>query len=202
MNAESGAFGSALRHSTSLLFNVSTLLQEPIGSLRRYEVTSARGNGIEAEISGTLRFLRTDHSILVSATFATEVTDLCGGCLQEITLPLQLSFDEEFWPPSEVASDDALQPPLEQIGFSVIDGQIDLAEAVRQYVEMERPMSPRCGQDCHGLQTQSASDSEVDNRWSALAALQRELQHEQQRELQHEQQQELQHEQQPEFERD
>ena len=178
MTGQSGADGSAVRHTTSLLFNVSTLLQEPIGSVRRYEVTNARGNGLSAEVNGTLRLLRTDHSLLATAAFSTLVADLCGSCLRAMSLPLEVSFDEEFWPPSEAASDDFLQPAQEQIGFSVIDGQIDLAEAVRQYIEMGRPMSPRCGQDCPGLATESPSEAPVDDRWSALAALQQELKQE------------------------
>lgn len=175
MTAEGGAAGSAVRHTTSLLFNVSTLLQEPIGSVRRYEVENARGHGLDAEVGGSLRFLRTDHSVLATAAFSTAVADRCGGCLREMTLALEVSFDEEFWPPSETISEDLLQPPQEQIGFSVIDGQIDLSEAVRQYVEMGRPMSPRCGRDCPGLQTDSSSDPPVDDRWSALAALKEEI---------------------------
>ena len=175
MTAEGGAAGSAVRRTTSLLFNVSTLLQEPIGSLRRFEVTNARGNGLSADVSGTLRLLRTDHSLLATAAFSTVLTDICGSCLREMTLPLELSFDEEFWPPSESASDEYLQPPQEQIGFSVIDGQIELSEAVRQYIEMSRPMSPRCGQDCPGLQTDSLPEAPVDDRWSALAALKQEI---------------------------
>ena len=178
MTAESGTAGSAVRHTTSLLFNVSTLLQEPIGSVRRYEVTNARGDGLNAEVTGSLRLLRTDHSLLATALFSTVVADLCGSCLREMALPLEVSFDEEFWPPSEAASDGYLQPPQEQIGFSVIDGQLDLSEAVRQYIEMGRPMSPRCGQDCPGLVTEASSEAPVDDRWSALAALQQELQQE------------------------
>ncbi|MCY3734264.1 MAG: DUF177 domain-containing protein [Chloroflexi bacterium] len=178
MTAEGGAAGSTVRHTTSLLFNISTLLQEPIGSVRRYEVTNARGNGLSSDVSGALRLLRTDHSILATAELSTVVADLCGGCLCEMMLPLELSFDEEFWPPAETGSDDYLQPAQEQIGFSVTDGQMDLSEAVRQYVEMGRPMSPRCGQDCPGLESDSPSEAPVDDRWAALAALQQKLQQE------------------------
>lgn len=175
MTAEGEAAGSAVRHMTSLLLNVSTLLQEPTGSVRRYEVTNARGTGLSADVSGTLRLLRTDQSILATAALSTVLVDLCGSCLSDMTLPLEVAFDEEFWPPAEAASDEYLQPPQEQIGFSVIDGQLDLSEAVRQYIEMGRPMSPRCGEDCPGLMTKPSSEAPVDDRWSALAALQQEL---------------------------
>ena len=69
----------------------------------------------------------------------------------------------------------SIEPPPERIGFAVIDGQIDLSEAVRQYVEMQRPMSPRCGADCPGLETNTSTEAPVDDRWSALSALKLEL---------------------------
>jgi len=160
---------------TSLLINVSTLLQEPIGSLRRYEVADARGAGLESGISGSLRLLRTDQSVLVTASLSTAARDLCGGCLQELELPIELAFDEEFWPASDAALGVAIEPPPERAGFDVIDGQIDLSEAVRQYLEMGRPMSPRCGEDCPGLTDHEPQEAPVDDRWSALAALKLEL---------------------------
>lgn len=171
MTAEGEAAKAAVRRTTSLLFNVSTLLQEPIGSLRRYEVVDARGNGLDGEVNGALRLLRTDHSVLVTATLETRVDDVCGGCLEAVQFAQSVSFDEEFWPPSDVISGMPLEPPPERIGFSVIDGQIELSEAVRQYVEMERPMSPRCGADCPGLDANRSPEEPVDHRWSALASL-------------------------------
>ncbi len=175
MTAEGRIAGDAVRRTTSLLINVATLLQEPIGALRRYEVTAARGVGLEAEVSGSLRLLRTDQSVLATASLSTSVSDLCGGCLQELTVPLELDFDEEFWPASDPMQGVAIEPPPERAGFAVIDGQIDLSEAMRQYVEMRRPMSPRCGPDCPGLDSQAPSEAPLDDRWSALAALKLEI---------------------------
>ncbi len=169
---EGGTAGTPVRRTNSLLINVSTLLQEPIGSLRRYAVEGARGAGLDAAVSGSLRLLRTDQSVLATASLRTAVPDLCGGCLESIELPLELSFDEEFWPSVDAVSGLAIEPPPERVGFAVIDGQIDLAEAVRQYVEMGRPMSPRCGADCPGLAAETASEPLVDVRWAALSALQ------------------------------
>ena len=171
MTAEGGAASTPVRVTTSLLINVSTLLQEPIGSLRRYEVAGARGAGLDAELNGSLRLLRTDQSVLATALLQTVLIDVCGGCLADIDLPLEVSFDEEFWPVMDVISGIAIEPPPERAGFAVIDGQIDLSEAVRQYVEMGRPMSPRCGTDCPGLATSTSAEQPVDDRWAALSAL-------------------------------
>ena len=176
MTAEAGTANPPVRRTTSLLINVSTLLQEPIGALRRFEVDGAVGNGLSAEVNGSLRLLRTDQSVLTTASLTTSVSDVCGGCLEEIAVRLELSFDEEFWPSMDVVSGVAIEPPPERAGFSVIDGQIDLSEAVRQYVEMGRPMSPRCGSDCPGLDTNASIEPPVDARWAALSELKSALQ--------------------------
>lgn len=171
MTAEGDAAHVAVRSTTSLLINVSTLLQEPIGSLRHYEVEGARGVGLDAGVNGSLRLLRTDQSVLATALLRTSVNDICGSCLKDIELAVEMPFDEEFWPPADAVSGLPIEPPPERIGFAVIDGQIDLSEAVRQYVEMERPMSPRCGPECPGLESSTSTDAPVDTRWSALTAL-------------------------------
>ena len=171
MTAEGGTANTPGRRTTSLLINVSTLLQEPIGSLRRFDVDGARGAGISAEVNGSLRLLRTDQSVMATASLSTSLTDVCGGCLESIELDLELSFDEEFWPSMDFVTGTSIEPPPERAGFAVIDGQIDLSEAVRQYVEMGRPMSPRCGTDCPGLDTSTSTEAPVDARWAALSAL-------------------------------
>ena len=175
MSVEGGNAAYAVRQTTSLLINVSTLLQEPIGALRRYEIAAARGVGLEAEVSGALRLLRTDQSVLATASLTTTISDLCGGCLQELDVPIVVSFDEEFWPSSDPRLGVALESPPERVGFAVVDGQIDLSEAVRQYTEIERPMSPRCGADCPGLAAIEPTEPPLDARWSALAALKLEI---------------------------
>ncbi len=174
MTAEIGGADAPIRRTTSLVINVSTLLQEPIGALRRYEVDARGGAGLESDVSGSLRLLRTDQSVLATAAMRTSVVDACGGCLAPVELELSLTFDEEFWPAVDAWSGVAVEPPAERVGFAVVDGQIDLSEAVRQYVEMERPMSPRCAADCPGLETDSTNDAPIDARWAALAALQME----------------------------
>ena len=175
MTAESGTAGAPVRRTNSLLFNVSTLLQEPIGSSRRFHVDRAAERSLDTEVSGTLRLLRTDQSVLATAALTTTVRDVCGGCLIEVDVGLELTFDEEFWPSMDPVSGLSIEPPPERVGFAVIDGQIDLSEAVRQYVEMQRPMSPRCGADCPGLETNTSTEAPVDDRWSALSALKLEL---------------------------
>lgn len=179
MNEAADRAGSrAATRSNSLLVNVAALLQEPIGSLRNVDVDGAicAPLGSNATLSGDLRLLRTDQSILATAQLSTVVIEICGGCLDPMEASVEIAFDEEFWPAADPVSGLRLEPPPEREGFAVVDAQIDLTEAVRQYVEMARPMSPRCGSSCPGLADAAPDrEREPDARWAALAALRKEL---------------------------
>ena len=167
---------SARQRIDSLLINVSTLLQEAVGAVREYELTGGgfRYDGAVRPIAGAVRLLRTDQSVLVSGSLQTSTEDMCGACLSPVALDLQIEFDEEFRPAGAAQPED---PFAEPDGFGVDDGQIDLGEVVRQYAEMARPMSPRCGPECPGAATDlSGSEQEAEQpigaRWAALSQLQ------------------------------
>ncbi len=164
----------ARRRIDSLLINVSTLLQEPVGAVREYELADGefRYDGADRPIAGAVRLLRTDQTVLVSGSLRTSTEDMCGACLVAIALELRIEFDEEFRPGGGAQLQDPFADPD---GFAVVDGQIDLSEAVRQYAEMARPMSPRCGPECPGAApaARGGQDPEqpIDARWAALTKL-------------------------------
>ena len=168
---------SAGQRIDSLLINVSTLLQEAVGATREYELADGefRYEGALRPIAGAVRLLRTDQSVLVSGSLQTSTEDMCGACLSPVALELQIEFDEEFRPAGAAQTED---PFAEPDGFAVVDGQIDLSEVVRQYAEMARPMSPRCGPECPGAAANPGADGEqgdeqpIDARWAALSQLQ------------------------------
>ena len=167
---------SAGRRIDSLLINVSTLLQEAVGATREYELADGefRYEGAIRPIAGEVRLLRTDQSVLVSGSLQTSTEDMCGACLSPVALELQIEFDEEFRPAGSAQAED---PFAEPDGFAVVDGQIDLSEVVRQYAEMARPMSPRCGTECPGAADPEGSGKEeaeppIDARWAVLSQLQ------------------------------
>ena len=110
------------------------------------------------------------------------VTETCGACLAAYALDLRLAFDEEFWPPVDPISRERLEIPEGRDGFPIVDGLLDLSEAVRQHVLLARPMWPHCGVDCPGPSSlapslpddagpDGAETDAVDNRWAALQAL-------------------------------
>jgi uncharacterized protein len=182
----------------SLRFNVSTLLQEPIGNRRYYDVLDAPIDleGDTTSVSGPVDMMRTDGSILVTATLALTVQEACSICLDSFGLPLELELREEFWPEVDPLSHLPLDVPDEREGFPVVEAHLDLSEAIRQYVLMARPISARCGADCPGppvvagvtfhfsadeAEPDSGTDcatpatSKIDTRWAALRRLRDEI---------------------------
>lgn len=178
----------AANGASALTLNVSTLLQEPLGSRRSYPVR----DGIfivddeDVEISGEVELLRTDGSILATATLDLSVREVCDSCLEPFRQPLHLALREEFWPAADPITHEPIEVPEEREGFPVVEGHIDLHEPIRQYVEMARSMRAHCGAGCPGppaaasgsVQDREAPDhaeAPTDSRWAALQALRDEL---------------------------
>lgn len=164
--------------------NVSQLLQEPIGSLRDYqvdEVADITGDSKGSLLHGTCELLRTQRSILVKCRLNTEIELTCSRCLNTFQHPLTLNFEEEYLPTVDVASGVPL-PVSEEAVFTIDEHHIlDITEAVRQYALLAIPMKPLCTDDCAGLcqncgqnLNQGRCDcpvQDIDPRWSKLTGL-------------------------------
>ena len=168
-----------------MLFNVSTLLSEPVGSIRTYEVEDEQARvpeeDYERSVSGNLRLLRTTRGVLVHATVTVCPLLECGLCLAPFERDLELDFDEEF----VTETDPITGESLEDIGpddFRIRDHQhLDLSEAVRQYEQSTLSLRPTCRPECAGLCPQCGQNlneqacgcrqDNVDSRWSGLAGL-------------------------------
>lgn len=168
-----------------MIFNVSTLLSEPVGAIRTYEVEDEQARVPEEDyqrsVRGDLRLLRTTRGVLVHATLTVRPPLECASCLAPLERDLELDFDEEF----VTETDPITGEPLEDIGpddFLIRDHQhLDLSEAVRQYEQSTLPLRPICRPECAGLCPQCGQNlneqacgcckDKVDGRWSGLAGL-------------------------------
>lgn len=161
-----------------LVFNVSTLLMEPLGSTREYAVSEAvfRSDEGRSPVSGRVLLTRTDGSVLAEGELTLEVEEICGRCLASFRQTLTVELVEEFWPEYDPLSQEQVEIPEGREGFPVIDSLLDLQEALRQYVEMGRPMQPICRLDCAGPRDAAGgNEPPVDHRWDVLEELRREL---------------------------
>ena len=182
-------------------FNVATLLQEPVGSMRVGTLTDelvrvapshadALGgggdgrsrliDGYERRISGSVRLIRTSRGVLVQARLHLDAPVICARCLRETTTPLDLKIDEEYVPLHDMHTGRRLEAEPDE--FRIDDRHyLDLSEAVRQYEQTALPLQPVCRPDCAGLCPVCGRDRNdgpchedretTPAQWSALAGL-------------------------------
>ena len=162
-----------------MLFNVSQLLSDPVGSVRQYTLNvadSVLGSGVELRSGGTTVLIRTHHGIWGTINASVDTLVSCGRCLNIYSVCLDLDIEEEFFRRSDVDEYD-------EFAETVIDDDniLDLSEIIRQYAIAGLPMKPLCATDCMGLchacgrnlnkvNCECAQDN-IDPRWANLLNL-------------------------------
>jgi len=165
--------------------NVASLLMEPVGNTRDVTIELDRlpldedltARNIEAEA----RLTRINDAILVDARVTGLVPLECATCLAEYDQPISETFSEAFRQLVDVRTGAALPNSLEprddgsddEPGFSVDENhELDLGEALRQWIVLAIPIKPGCGQDCPGpLLSATDNEDEIDTRFAGLASL-------------------------------
>ncbi len=129
-------------------FNVSRLLQEPWGSLRKYDLNEGPlllGDDLEVDfLRGTLRLVHTNEGILAQGELTTQVKLECVRCLEPFAYRLSFSLTDRFLPASEAAHDEDAFPISN-------DNSVDLSEPLREIILLSLPMHAVCRPDCRGL---------------------------------------------------
>jgi uncharacterized protein len=166
-------------------YNVAQLLQEPIGSLRSYELNEKfSGPQKCAElVSGPVQLLRVHHGILVRAIMEVQSYLICGRCLGEFFTTSQLMIEEEFFPTVDLQTGRRTPLPEEAEETALINSNhiLDLTSTIDECIITEIPMKPLCQPDCRGLCQMCGTNQNVeacecanqiiDPRWKALAGL-------------------------------
>ncbi len=167
--------------------NVAGLLRDPVGATRRYTVSEPVVTGdpdltLVGPITGTLHMTRTGRGVLVEGRLNALVEQPCGRCLEPARVPVDVSFDEEFFQTLDMGSGAALDVPKDDPAV-LIDGhhEINLDELVRQYLQSAVPIRPLCTENCAGLCPQcgqnlnqgacTCATRPADDRWAVLGAV-------------------------------
>lgn len=120
-------------------------------------------------VSVDVRLEGLHDGILVSAEAETEATGECVRCLDPVSIPVRVEFQELF-----------AYSPTEELEFSVHDNHVNCEPLVRDAVVLSLPFQPLCDEDCLGLDPETgeklteprAQNAEsIDPRWAALEAL-------------------------------
>jgi uncharacterized protein len=162
-----------------MYFHVAGLLREPVGSARRF-VLSSEG----ALRGGSAELVRLPGGILVRFEGDIVLEADCSRCLAAFAYVAHVAFEEIFIQQVDVATGARIPQELESDpeAFRIgLDHTIDTTEAVRQYGEMAAAMQPLCRPECPGLCPQCGQDltagpctcerTIADSRWAALADL-------------------------------
>ncbi|HWM34637.1 MAG TPA: DUF177 domain-containing protein [Pseudolysinimonas sp.] len=120
-----------------------------------------------------LRLEGLHDGVLVTGEVDTSATGECVRCLDPVTIPVQVDFQELF-----------AYSPDEAFDFQIRDDHVDLESVVRDAVVLALPFQPVCRPDCPGLDPDTGEkltdDPErkarevLDPRWAALEGFQAE----------------------------
>src|SRR5437867_4356301 len=135
-------------------FNVASLMQEGIGSTRKYdldEMVLLESVG-PRRLSGRIALLRTPSGVLVRARFTENESEVCSRCLKPVEEPVIIEFEEEYHATIDPRTGNHLTRPQDSETFLIDDHfTLDLDDALRQYREVSLVIAPLCRADCKGL---------------------------------------------------
>ena len=125
---------------------------------------------------------RIDSRGRVRGTINADVSLDCTRCLEPIAKHLVIPFEAVFVDSSEEDTAAEKEVGDEQLDESLVEnGQVDMAEVVREQILLAMPEQIFCREDCLGLCPKCGSnlnlidckcaDDEVDPRWAALKNL-------------------------------
>jgi uncharacterized protein len=171
----------------TISFNVAGLLKDPVGATREYAIAEpldVAGTGLApaSPVVGTVRFTRTQQGVLAEGQVRVAAEQTCSRCLEPVSSPVTLAFEEEFRQTLDIHTGLPVDVPGESKDDQavLIDAHHVLAldELIRQYLLAWLPMHPLCREDCQGLCPEcgrnlnegpcGCSPSNVDGRWQAL----------------------------------
>ncbi|MDN5758036.1 MAG: YceD family protein [Tomitella sp.] len=183
MSTRSGKTGKPAEDSP-YVFDVRSLGRRPGQMETAHRAVRAPGRlGLDviaiepgAELDLDLRLESVMEGVLVSGVVSGVAVGECVRCLREVEEPVELQLTELFAFPDSVTEDttDAEEIPR------VVDGRVDIEQAVVDGVGLELPLQPLCRDDCPGLCSVCGIDlaiadpdhghDTIDPRWAALAA--------------------------------
>lgn len=120
-----------------------------------------------APLAVDLRLEGLHDGILVTGEVETTMSGECVRCLEPVSRPLEVEFQELF-----------AYSPEDAVDYTVHDDHVDCEPVVRDAVVLALPFQPVCRDDCPGLDPETGeklSDSGeqkprevIDPRWAAL----------------------------------
>lgn len=161
--------------------NIASLLKQDVGSKRDYTLSLDRlaldQDLVATDLTGSVRLTRLRDSVLASGSIAGTTELECARCLNRYDQPFNATFTEEFRQTVDVQGGEITKSEYtdddDEPGFEINDAhELDLSEMLRQWIVLDLPMKPDCGELCPGPPEMNTNDaSEGDDRFAALKEL-------------------------------
>ncbi len=166
--------------------NVASLLMEEIGGRRDVHIDLGTfpldEDLVARNTTGEIRLTRLQSGILASGQISGVVELECARCLQEYDQTFRTRFAEEFRQTVDVRNGAGVTPSRvrrvseeddDEIAFEINDAhEMDMTELLRQWILLELPMRPDCGENCPGPPAIAEDpEAQVDSRFAALEQL-------------------------------
>ncbi|MBI2723847.1 MAG: DUF177 domain-containing protein [Chloroflexi bacterium] len=165
-------------------FNVASLLKEPTGSTREYDIDDdLRVDGATHHVTGHVRFDRTSLGILVRGSIHGAMSAECSRCLTPLEYPVDFIIEEEYIPSIDVNNGVKVEATegYEDAYRITARHVLDLSGPAAEYWSTALPMAPVCRDDCPGLCLRCGADlrsgthvcqaDAADARWTKLRDL-------------------------------
>lgn len=137
----------------NLIFNVSALLQESVGTSILCHIEDLLPESQSRLAAGEITLTHTSRGLTVFGEGSADVLLSCIRCLDEYPENVCFQIEEEFHPePGFVHRRGA--DGFEDDGEVRIqaDRTLDLGEIIRQHILLHLPLKPLCRTDCPGLE--------------------------------------------------
>jgi uncharacterized protein len=134
-------------------FNVSALLQQPVGTTMVCSIEDLLTPRQSGLASGELTLTHTSRGITVAGDGQADVTLQCIRCLGDYCEHVHFTIEDELHPEPGFAHRRGTDG-FEECGEVRIrpDHTLDLGEIIRQYIVLHLPLKPLCRTDCPGLE--------------------------------------------------
>lgn len=151
---------------------------------RQYEAGELDTRKYDFELEGPPlvngRAIRAGQDLRLRGEVKARISAPCDRCLNEVTIPVESTFDLFYAPAVASAGQGGERELFERdLDFAVYENdQINLDELVLEQLELGLPSRVLCREECRGLCPQCGADlnveqcqckPEIDPRWRALA---------------------------------
>lgn len=140
-----------------LVFPMASLLAEPSGTERRYDIHGATIRlpddlRLTEPMEGQARITRTNRGVIVDATIDTVIAGTCSRCLRDIEIPEHVEIHEEVLPSIDLATGRALDASAEpEVARLTGHHELDLGALAADAISLAEPIAPLCEALCPGL---------------------------------------------------